>query len=150
MANTFTLWGLLNNRKVIVPLIQRDYAQGRKGKEYIRSSFLSEIEGHLQQETELTLDFVYGNIENDAFHPLDGQQRLTTLWLVHWFLAYKTRKLKDVKSILKKFSYETRITARDFCYELCEKMADAPKCPCFFRYAAQLSGPQEPAETFKT
>ena len=99
MANTFTLWGLLNNRKVIVPLIQRDYAQGRKGKEYIRSSFLSEIEGHLQQETELTLDFVYGNTENDAFHPLDGQQRLTTLWLVHWFVAYKTGKLKNVKNI---------------------------------------------------
>ena len=128
MANTFTLWGLLNNRKVIVPLIQRDYAQGRKGKEYIRSSFLSEIEGHLQQETELTLDFVYGNTENDAFHPLDGQQRLTTLWLVHWFVAYKTGKLKNVKNILKRFSYETRITARDFCYELCEKMADAPIC----------------------
>lgn len=128
MANTFTLWGLLNNRKVIVPLIQRDYAQGRKGKEYIRSSFLSEIEGHLQQETELTLDFVYGNTENDAFHPLDGQQRLTTLWLVHWFIAYKTGKLKNVKNILERFSYETRITARDFCYELCEKMADAPIC----------------------
>ena len=128
MANTFTLWGLLNNRKVIVPLIQRDYAQGRKGKEYIRSSFLSEIEGHLQQGTELTLDFVYGNTENDAFHPLDGQQRLTTLWLVHWFVAYKTGQLKNVKNILERFSYETRITARDFCYELCEKMADVPIC----------------------
>ena len=28
-----------------------------------------------------------------AFHPLDGQQRLTTLFLLHWYLGYRAERL---------------------------------------------------------
>lgn len=36
---TFNLWKLLGEYDVVVPVIQRDYAQGRKGKEYVRKDF---------------------------------------------------------------------------------------------------------------
>ncbi len=81
--------------RVVVPVIQRDYAQGREGKEELRELFLRDIHRALAgtgEGTPLVLDFVYGNREfkngSWVFYPLDGQQRLTTLWLVHWYLAY--------------------------------------------------------------
>ena len=125
MHDTVSLWQLLKQKSIVIPRIQRDYAQGRKGMEHIRSSFLQEIEEHLRNETDFTLDFVYGNADPDRFYPLDGQQRLTTLWLIHWFLAFKTGNLAAVKNILNKFSYDTRQTSQQFCRELCEKMVDA-------------------------
>ena len=33
MNNAFDLWKLLDEYEVVVPVIQRDYAQGRKDKE---------------------------------------------------------------------------------------------------------------------
>lgn len=122
MRDSFSLWNLLTKKEIIIPRIQRDYAQGRKGKEYIRSSFLGEIVKSLCEDKKLTLDFVYGNTEGERFYPLDGQQRLTTLWLVHWYLAFKTGKLEEAKNVLGRFSYETRASACKFCQELCEKM----------------------------
>lgn len=123
MSNRFTLWQLLNEQEITIPLIQRDYAQGRLGKEHIRNAFLTEVENHLMTGDELSLDFVYGNSENGKFHPLDGQQRLTTLWLIHWYLAFRLRKLDEVKDILMKFSYQTRTSSSAFCRALCEKMS---------------------------
>lgn len=114
---------------ITVPMIQRDYAQGRRGKEYIRGTFLQNIRECLLQKkmTALTLDFVYGNAVKQEFFPLDGQQRLTTLWLVHWYLAFRITHLKDseVKSALKRFRYQTRSSSTDFCERLCDEMAKA-------------------------
>ena len=70
MNNTLTLWQLLSQQEIVVPMIQRDYAQGRVGKEHIRSAFLKDVKTHLSEETNLTLDFVYGNTEGGKFHPL--------------------------------------------------------------------------------
>lgn len=125
-----SLWNLLSETEdelthsIVIPPIQRDYAQGRIGKEFIRRSFLTEIKKHLDSHQELTLDFVYGGTESNAFQPLDGQQRLTTLWLVHWYIALCSGRLKDdiVRKTLDRFSYETRTSSRDFCHSLCNKM----------------------------
>jgi uncharacterized protein with ParB-like and HNH nuclease domain len=68
---------------------------------------------------ENNLDFVYGKVEDDLLIPLDGQQRLTTLFLIHWYIALKENKLTDeVKNILLNFTYETRISSEDFCKNL--------------------------------
>ena len=68
----------------------------------------------------MKLDFIYGTTENDRLNPLDGQQRLTTLWLLHWYIALRADMLnEDNCAILKKFTYETRITSREFCQNLC-------------------------------
>lgn len=119
-----SFWQLLNeNNKVgvVIPIIQRDYAQGRIGKEHIREKFLTQIKAALEdRKNSGELDFVYGTTDNGVFYPLDGQQRLTTLWLLHWFVASKTGNLDNAKEKLKKFSYETRTSSRELCEKLCE------------------------------
>lgn len=122
--NKTTFWNLIgstNIKKICIPTIQRDFALGRHGRAFNRYSFLNALKTAICGEEELSLDFVYGVDNGTMFVPLDGQQRLTTLWLLHWFIAYKAEIIKEqgIKDILKKFSYETRISSTDFCKSLC-------------------------------
>lgn len=132
---------LQNKYKIIIPQIQRDYAQGREDKENenkIKSyDFIIKIIEVLTSESStLNLDFVYGYTKKiseiqSAFIPLDGQQRLTTLWLLHWYLSPKQEteqnglKIKsvtnEIKEWLKNFIYETRSSSSRFCEELINK-----------------------------
>lgn len=116
-----SFWNLLKEKEVIVPIIQRDYAQGRIGQEYLRQRFLDKIFSAFsnEKESQLLLDFVYGSTEQGQLFPLDGQQRLTTLWLIHWYCAFVSGELKNDKDVLKRFSYQTRISSRKFCEQLC-------------------------------
>ena len=115
-----SFWKLLNEKKIIIPIIQRDYAQGREGKEFLRERFLGQLFDALKDNANpLVLDFVYGSVENNTLYPLDGQQRLTTLWLLHWYLALCAGTLPEDKAVLERFSYETRISSRTFCQKLC-------------------------------
>lgn len=119
-----SFWHLISNiSKIEIPIIQRDYAQGRDNDKTnkIRYRFLRSLINAIDNNVALELDFVYGNIENDIFQPLDGQQRLTTLFLLHWFIAQKMGTLSEVRSQLIKFTYETRISSREFCNELVNK-----------------------------
>ena len=106
--------------KIAIPLIQRDYAQGRMDNDVqrVRSRFLDSLYNAITKEP-ITLDFIYGDIdENGTMTPLDGQQRLTTLFLLHWYAAKKEKISEDKYAFLSKFSYETRYSARYFCDEL--------------------------------
>lgn len=123
-SNTFDLRKLLEKYDVVVPVIQRDYAQGRKDKGYIRKTFLTEIKNYIDGNIPVTLDFVYGNIEGKRFYPIDGQQRLTTLWLIHWYVSLKAGRLSSDKEFLSKFLYETRTSSGEFCNALCNEMPD--------------------------
>lgn len=148
--NKYTFWQLISEKRIVIPIIQRDYAQGREGKEYVRKSFLEQLGNAIFKNESIELDFIYGTEKDKTMYPLDGQQRLTTLWLLHWYIAYhagkinlasftedEKKKLKDqlvelenfeaskqeiIKTInaLKKFSYETRTSSREFCEKLCE------------------------------
>lgn len=115
-----TFWNFLQNRKIEIPIIQRDYAQGRIGREKLREKFLKDLKNALDNNKTLKLDFIYGSFENNSLNPLDGQQRLTTLWLLHWYIAFKARILKKNETTFKNFSYETRISSREFCNKLSE------------------------------
>ena len=96
MENKHTFWSLINKYdKIEVPIIQRDYAQGRDTFEAkrIRKKFINEVlVNALVNNSNIELDFVYGSIieekngddKRKIFIPLDGQQRLTTLFLLHW------------------------------------------------------------------
>jgi len=115
-------WKLLKDHKIEIPIIQRDYAQGREDKKEIRNNFLNALLQSVNTDTNIKLDFIYGSLENGAFQPLDGQQRLTTLFLLHWYAALKDQLLnKDTIDILKRFTYETRISSREFCNTLVSK-----------------------------
>ncbi|WP_160070197.1 DUF262 domain-containing protein [Sphingobacterium bovisgrunnientis] len=131
-----TLWNILSNKVnefeipngISIPKIQRDYAQGRntlRAKE-IRNEFLKNIHDAIldvknSQGNALDLDFVYGSKELGSFIPLDGQQRLTTLFLLHWYLAFKANNLSGYTTVLSKFRYETRPTSNLFIKALCKE-----------------------------
>ena len=109
-------------QKIIIPIIQRDYAQGRKDPDVdrVRSRFLDSLYNAVVGEP-ITLDFVYGDIDEDGvMTPLDGQQRLTTLFLLHWYAAKKSEVPDEECAFLGNFGYETRYSARYFCKELTE------------------------------
>lgn len=156
-----TFWKIIEQCRIEIPIIQRDYTYGRKTATTIKEKIVKDIFNTLEEEDSfLHLDFIYGKLvgkENLSafernktnikallktiqsyaselevaidynlveqtkeeavkitFIPLDGQQRLTTLFLVHWYLVQHL-KLKDELKSLNKFSYATRVGAKDFC-----------------------------------
>lgn len=109
---------LTDKNKIEIPIIQRDYAQGREEEKIIREKFLENIFKHLKEDKEMRLDLVYGRQKNDTFLPLDGQQRLTTIFLLYWYFGRKEKKDKKDIEFLEKFTYETRASSREFCQEL--------------------------------
>jgi uncharacterized protein with ParB-like and HNH nuclease domain len=112
-----------------IPIIQRDYAQGRNSATEIRKDFLDALYIYLKEGKAFRdLDFVYGDVdERSNLVLLDGQQRLTTLFLLHWYLAQKENQnqYEAFKSTVfteqtSKFTYKTRTSSSDFCDALLE------------------------------
>lgn len=111
---------------VEIPIIQRDYAQGRQEQSEVRDTFLNSLFSALTMDKTdsdkqtLNLDFVYGDIDNhNTLSVLDGQQRLTTLFLLHWFLAVKHQHLAEFKTRFgqdnkSRFTYKTRPSSSEF------------------------------------
>lgn len=116
----YNLKSLLENYRVVIPLIQRDYAQGRKDKRTteVRKKLLQDINTALLDTNvgPLDLNFIYGKSTHGKFIPLDGQQRLTTLFLVYLF-AYRDN---DECDFLGNFSYKTRNSSTKFFESLVE------------------------------
>ena len=117
--------------RIRVPLIQRDYAQGRRDQEEVRDEFLAALHDALlltpgSEELPLNLDFIYGSVEGEnltSFQPLDGQQRLTTLFLLHWYLAWHDECSEAFSDLcaaggISRFSYQVRPSSKEFFDEL--------------------------------
>lgn len=132
MANnkieTNSFWSLFKDTSIEVPKIQRDYAQGRLDSKIqsIRNTFLNELIELIVNDKSKELDFIYGSIQirknekgkgENVFIPLDGQQRLTTLFLIYWYLSTDRTVFCNSKNE-SRFTYETRISSRLFCNEL--------------------------------
>ena len=102
--------------RIEIPKIQRDFAYGRTDSKNSRKreSFLCSLFDAVCG-TPITLDFVYGDIKENVLTPLDGQQRLTTLFLLYWYASKKDHIAENETNFLKCFSYETRPSARKFC-----------------------------------
>ncbi len=124
-----------------IPMIQRDYAQGRlsfskeknknilnaTGEKFIKELFLCLTDDAL--DTQLELDFVYGSIKKIEdtvyFYPLDGQQRLTTLFLLYWYIGgaeLNTEDRKELADVLKNFYYATRTSSNLFCEKIVKEL----------------------------
>lgn len=127
-----SFYSLLKERdcSIVIPRIQRDYAQGRENTKLIRTTFLEALKDYLDLGTPFRdLDFVYGRITNRTLTPLDGQQRLTTLFLLHWYLAVCAEKQEHFKDFLlvsgkSRFSYETRTSSHEFCSNLVKEISN--------------------------
>lgn len=109
---------------IVIPKLQRDYSQGRKDAKAstVREAFLED----LFTAKVKSLDFIFGtrHEEEKCFIPIDGQQRLTTLFLL---LLYKHKvllaandnlKSETEKNLLTRFTYDTRRAARDFFHAI--------------------------------
>ena len=108
---------LIEENKIVIPLIQRDYAQGRKEEEEKARKFLVAILDGMKSVNGLNLDFIYGSsTEDNKFTPLDGQQRLTTLFLLYFYLSLKDNNIAIDE--LSKFTYEVRASSTDFIEDL--------------------------------
>ena len=126
-----TLWKALEQYHIVIPTIQRDYAQGRKNDPkitQIRKAFLQALVQSLTEHHELELDFVYGSLNQKTLELLDGQQRLTTLFLLHCYLVNKNKaninEIDLIKQQLQKFSYQTRTSSKLFISQMIEKLVE--------------------------
>lgn len=64
-------------------------------------------------------------IKGDTLIPIDGQQRLTTLFLLHWYIRSNIDGTdKDDFERLKRFTYKTRQSSTEFIVKLVEKGRD--------------------------
>lgn len=124
--------------KVIIPCIQRPYVQGRQGEKEsrIRKNFLDVIFNKgLKNNEVVDLNFIYGSVVKKggkySLELLDGQQRFTTLYLLYWYVLNKEGNTSDDRyKFLESFSYESRVTSKDFCKDLsshtCELLDTIP------------------------
>jgi Protein of unknown function DUF262 len=126
------------HRHVRIPMIQRDYAQGRPAEIEVREEFLDTLIEALRKPVNdtalpLNLDFIYGSVEGvdeTRFFPLDGQQRLTTLFLLHWYLAWRDEQWDLYKQLFQtdegsRFSYSVRPSSNEFFDELVSYYPDS-------------------------
>lgn len=116
---------LLNKYIITIPPMQRDYAQGRNSEETTRESFLNVIYDHITNNKVLNLDFIYGYRDecnnnsskdkdnNNSLILIDGQQRITTLWLLHLYFYSHFNGIKS--EFLKNITYSSIDRAKYAC-----------------------------------
>ena len=173
-----TFWEVIQENQIEIPVIQRDYAQGRLNDRVnqIREDFVEALTKALLNENKeaLHLDFVYGRIQGkdqefilarnkeavenvlkavqgyagtlnmnigvNISHkedeskaltsrkliPLDGQQRLTTLFLLHWYIVQRLNQTDVIQQLkhLEGFKYKTRKSTAEFCNYLTQLNSD--------------------------
>ena len=135
-----TFWNLINEYKIVVPKIQRDYVQGRDNDTVRknRKEFVKELIDSLAENKPMSLNFVYGTIQNsNEFIPIDGQQRLTTLFLLHLYVLARKGDIDAIGKLQKQFSYQTRYTTNRFFEDLAKNLPDL------------LSKPEDPAQAIR-
>lgn len=104
-----------DNKTILIPLLQRDYVQGSKESAVI-SPFLDAL-----LEKDCDLNYIYGYEEDGCFVPVDGQQRLTTLWLLHLYLYARKKRAREYRVHMK---FASREYANDFCERISEHLEE--------------------------
>ncbi|MEI0702839.1 DUF262 domain-containing protein [Brachyspira intermedia] len=91
MNSTYKLMNLLENN-LVIPEIQRDYVWGNN--ETVVKRFFNNIKNNKK----LDIGFFYSyKIYDDSYALIDGQQRITTLILLYWYLNIEKEKLQNFK-----------------------------------------------------
>lgn len=113
-----TLQTLLEN-ELVIPEIQRDYVWGNN--EIVLRRFLKNILTDISvQSNELDIGFFYAYKlfkEDNIYALIDGQQRITTLILLHWYFNIGN-------DYLNKFSFKVREYSNNFLEKLLEVKID--------------------------
>lgn len=125
MKDLHTFGELIRENKIVIPKIQRDYVQGSNAQQEKRDEFLAVLLDHLVSDKEYHLDFIYGTGGTDQgeFLPLDGQQRLTTIFLIHWVLSQRSGirdiEVKDYFSMQKVLYFNNLFYINDLYMYMC-------------------------------
>ena len=98
------------NKRILVPILQRDYVQG--ATESVIVPFIDNL-----LDSECDLNYIYGYSENRCFVPVDGQQRLITLWLLYLYI-YSRKRISDPFNVTLTFQ------AREYASEFCERLSN--------------------------
>lgn len=109
---SMTFWKLISSYKIRIPKYQRDYVQGNYGR--VCKKLLNDIKISIIDNKKIDLGFVYGSVKNDYFEPIDGQQRLTTLFLIYVYFFVLTKDFTNLDILINNFDYQTRITSSRF------------------------------------
>lgn len=102
-----------SKKDILIPALQRDYVQG--GRSDVINQFLDELISAIKGEKKLDLNYVYGSFEENSFVPVDGQQRLITLWLLHLYLLKKQGE---------NFQVKLKFNSREFAAAFSEKLLE--------------------------
>lgn len=117
MSNDIKTLKYLLNNDLIIPEIQRDYVWGNN--EIVLRRFLNNIFNNIINDKENKLDigffYAYKIYQNEKIYALiDGQQRITTLVLLYWYLGIG-------KDYIKKFKFKVRENCNNFLEKLLEE-----------------------------
>ena len=125
---TVTFESFIKKQGIEIPAIQRDYVQGRGftiEEQDKREAFVTKLINAIGSETnkQCHLEFIYGSIDatSQNFIPLDGQQRLTTLFILHWVvwnMSSEEKKKEYPLNTISGFKYETRLSSLAFCQNI--------------------------------
>lgn len=128
---SITFESFIKEQKIEIPAIQRDYVQGRGftiEEQDKREAFVSRLINTIADDNAKPchLEFIYGakNNVSNRFIPLDGQQRLTTLFILHWVIWQKSSNDAQQKyplNLIEGFNYETRLSSSTFCRNIIER-----------------------------
>ena len=135
IGKTITFYELIKKNAIFIPKIQRDYVQYRKSNEANLNGLLEKLVVALKENKEINLNFIYGYCEKtkidpntdsenilNVFIPIDGQQRLTTLFLLYYYVFSKSGK--GVDELKNKLIYDTRESTNEFIKLLLDKSED--------------------------
>lgn len=118
-SEVLTFWKLINQYEIEIPKLQRDYAQGRdeNNVKQIRDVFLEGFKESLLKDKPMELNFIYGQVDNQKkkFIPIDGQQRLTSLFLLYFYIFKRADNHEELLKKLSNFVYATRDSSLRFC-----------------------------------
>lgn len=112
MNNINNIKELLKEKELIIPEIQRDYVWG--DNELVIKRFINNIK-NMNDNEELDIGFFYSYKIYENFNALiDGQQRITTLILLSWYVGVDNTKLNN-------FKFKVRENSNNFLEKLLEQ-----------------------------
>lgn len=118
--DTVTVFDLMNNNFYIP-----DYQRGYRWTSFEVGKLLADLEDYFEYHTDGSTFYclqplvVFYNKEQNAWEVIDGQQRLTTLYLI---LSQKRERLKEDDPSMELFtlSYQSRPDSREYLFDIDE------------------------------
>lgn len=115
-----TFADFIKEYNIEIPIIQRDYVYGREKARETGADLVKAMIDSIKNCKVLDLNFIYGmetgseDGKKRCYFPIDGQQRLTTIFLLYWYISIKSGNKTKFFDLHPNFSYKTRSSANEF------------------------------------